>query len=322
MEDKKSTNEINLVDILGIIWEWIVSAVKFIVNLIGKTLQLLFRHKILTLILLLLSFAISQYNSRLSNRKYYVGGMAMLHGVPSSTIKQVGNQLTLSSNRFESTSLEQKLGLDTETAKFLIDVQFFDVIDYKKDSIPDVVDFSRKHSLSDTTNVVMRDHIYIRMKMYGTQHVQEVGDAVLTYLNSNATVQSDYETRRTNLTQRIEIIDSELKRIDSLSLIKYFEPEKQGMRFENNQLFVGNQYTQLFYRDKLVLQKNKAQTITSLAAAKAPVVMPSGFIIEPKALNDRIPNGIKGLAIGLALSILLASVFENYKKWVEFLKRE
>ncbi|NLO70671.1 MAG: hypothetical protein GX102_06965 [Porphyromonadaceae bacterium] len=321
MEGKKSTNEINLVDILGIIWKWIVAAITYVVKLIGKTLQLLFRYKVLTIILLLLSFAFSQYQSRSSNRKFKVGGMAILHGVPASTIKQVGRQLTSSSDRFEATSLGQKLGLDKEKAESVELIEFFDVIDYQKDSIPDVVDFNRNHSLSDTTNVIMPNYIYIQMKMKGTKNVDEVGDAVLEYLNENATIKSNFETKRANLTQRIEIIDAELKRIDSLSLIKYFKPEKQSLKFENNQLIVGNQFTQLFYGDKLTLQKNKAETLTEFNAAKSPVIMPSGFIINPKALNGRVINGIKGLLIGLAISIFFAFIIENYRKWIEFLNK-
>ncbi len=322
MDEKKTTNEVNLIDILAAIWKWIVSAVKFIINVIGKVLQLLFRHKVLTLILLAACFAISQYFSRPSNRRYNVEGMAVLHGVQAKTIKQIGSQLSTSSSRFEVTSLGHKLGLRDSVAKKLGGVQFFDVIDYKKDSVPDVVDFNRNHSLTDTVNVVMPNYIYVRLIMAGTNHVDEAGEAVLNFLNNNPIVQSEFETQKNIYEQQIALTDLEAKRLDSLALIKYFENEKPNIKFQNNQLLIGNQNIQLFYGDRLYLQRIRSEAQTRLSEAKAPIIIPSGFIINPKAVNGRMKNGMKGLIVGFALSLLIAFFLENYKKWIHFLNRK
>lgn len=322
MENNKTTNEINLIEILAIVWNWIVSAVKFVFRFAGGLLQMIFRHKVLTIILLIVAFAISQYFARTSNRQYNVDAMAVLHGVKAKTVKQIGSQLSTSSPRFKETTLGYKLGLPDSLSKRLLGVQFFDVIDYKKDSVPDVVDFNRNHSLSDTTNVVMPDHVYIRLILQGTKNVSEIGDAVLTYINENPVVDTDFETSKEMLKKQILITELEDKRLDSLAMIKYFENEKPNIKFQNNQLLIGNQTTQLFYGDRLYLQKIRAQAETKLAEAKAPVVIPSGFIINPKAINGRIKNGMNGLIIGLVLSVLIAFVLENYKKWIKFLKQK
>ena len=270
MEDKKSTNEVNLIDILAAVWNGIVRMVKFLVNLAGRMLQLLFRHKVMVLILLIACFAISQYFSRPGNRRYHVEGMAVLHGVQAKTVKQIGSQLTISSPRFEVTSLGHKLGLTDSVAKKLGGVLFFDVIDYKRDSVPDVVDFNRNHSLSDTVNVVMPDYVYIRLVMMGTNHAAEIGEAVLNFINNNPVVQSDFNTRRNVYKQQIALADLETQRLDSLTLIKYFEQDKPNIKFQDNQLLIGNQHTQLFYGDKLHLQRMKSEAETKLAQAEAP----------------------------------------------------
>ena len=254
--EKKNTKEVNLLDIFAAIWQGIVKTVSCIVSIAGKTLQLLFRHKVLTIILLLLAFAISQYHARPSNRKYHTGGMAVLYGVEAKTVMQLGNQLSVSSPRFEETSLARKLNIPDSVSKKITEIRFFNVIDYKNDSVPDKVDFNNNHSLSDTLNVRMKDHVYIRIKTIGTGHAPEVSEAVMKYINSNSMVQTEFEAWKNTLKQRIVVAELESKRIDSLAKIKYFQESKPNIKFDNNQLLVGNQHTQLFYADMLFIQKS------------------------------------------------------------------
>lgn len=320
--EEKNTKEVNLLDIISAIWNWIVKVVMFVIALAGKTLQLLFRHKILTIILLILAFAVSQYFSRPSNRKYNVDAMAVLYGVQAKTVMQVGSQLTASSPRFEETSLSRKLGINDSVSRKIAGIQFFNVIDFKNDSVPDRVDFNNNHPLSDTLNVLMKDHVYIRLKTIGTKHASEVGDAVLNYLNSNPVIQTEFQTWKDILSQKVLIADRESQRIDSLARKKYFEEKNQHLRFESNQLIVGSQYVQLFYGDMLALNTRKAEALTQLAEAKNPVIIPSGFIINPQATNGRVKKGIEGLFIGLVLSVIAAFVIENFKKWLKFLDQK
>lgn len=320
--EEKNTKEVNLLDILIAVWNWAVKAVMFVISLIGKTLQLLFRHKILVIILMLAAFAISQYFARPSNRNYNVDAMAVLYGVQAKTVMQVGNQLSTSSPRFEMTSLAHKLGVSDSVSKKIGAVQFFNVIDYKTDSVPDKVDFDNKHSLSDTVNVRMRDYVYIRLKMHGMDHAQEVGESVLNYLNNNEAIKAEYETWKKTLEQKIFVAYKEAKRIDSVANIKYFEETKPNIRFDNNRLLIGNQQTQLFYGDMFYLHKNITESEGKLAEAKTPIVVPSGFIINPNATNGRVKKGVEGLIVGFVLSILLAFFLENYKKWIKYLNNK
>lgn len=320
--DEKTTKEINLMDILIAIWGWIVKGVKAVIRTIGLILQLLFRHKILVIISMLVCFGVSQYFARKDNRRYNVDAMAVLHGPQAQTVMQIGNQLSLSSQRFTETSIGHKLGLNDSIAKKIAAIKFYNVIDYQKDSVPDLVDFHRNHSLSDTVNVKMRDHVYIRLQLIGTNHADEISNAVLNYINSNPVVRTDYETQINEYKQQIVVLDAEAKRIDSLAKIKYFEDEKTQIRLQNNQLLVGNQQKQLFYGDLLLLQSRKSLAEKRIAEAKSPVVVPSGFIINPKSLNGRITNGVYGLVLGLLLGLVLSFIIENLKKWLIFLSNK
>ncbi|MHB9056327.1 MAG: hypothetical protein ACYC2P_09300 [Paludibacteraceae bacterium] len=319
--DEKNTREINLLDMLFAIWKWLVRCVRIFLNAVVKILRLIFRHKILTVALMLSAVIISQYLARSSNKQYNVDAMVVLHGVQAQTVMQIGSQLTSSSSRFKETSLARKLGLQDSVAKKISSILFFDVIDFHKDSVPDLVDFKRNHSNSDTVNVKMKDHVYIRFKIKGTNHAGEISNAILNYINKNTIVHADFETLINIYKQRIKLIDVESKRIDSLARKKYFEDEKTQIRLQNNQLLVGNQQKQLFYGDLLALQKYRSEAETKIAEAPAPAVVPSGFIINPQPVNGRVKYGVYGLVIGLCIALLLSVLIENLGKILEFLNK-
>lgn len=319
--EKNTTKEISLVDIFANLWNWIVEVSKKTVRFLGAILQLLYRRKILTLSILILTFIIGQFIARPSNRKYESEAMAYLYGVKSNTVMEVGSQLSKNSPLFDATSLSKKLNLPDTIAKKLLRVDFYKVVDYLDDGTPDVVDFKRTHSLKDTMNVYIDNFAYIRLTTLGTYHAEKLGKAVLDYLNNNAEIKSDFEAFRERETQRIMIAELEKQRIDSLARVKYFEDNKPNIKFDNNQVLVGSQETQLFYNDMLFLQDRKSDAESILAKAKNPVVLPSDFVINPKPINNRKKMALQYLLIGFLASIACAFTFENYKKWIEFLKK-
>lgn len=319
METKK-TNEINLMDIFIAIGKWLKKIFISTLNVVGLTLQLLYRNWILAASVLLLAIIIGQYMARPAARIYNVDAMCVLYGVEAPTIKEVGKQLSLSSPMFATTSLARKIALQDSIVSKVVGVEFFPVIDYLSDKSPDMIDFKRNHSLNDTTNLAMGNYVYLRMKIKGTNHAQEVGNAVLKYINSNPTVQNEYNIFKTQQKEKVKLCDRELSRIDSLANITYFKEKKPEIKFENNKLLIGNNTIQLFYGDLLNLQsiKNKAQLL--LEEAVQPVVIPSGFIVNPTAINGRLKYGVLSLMFGLALSIACAYVLEKRKKWLNYLQ--
>jgi len=318
--DNQNTKEINLMDIFTAIGKWLRKIIVGFIKYIGKLLQLSFRHKILIICVLLVSVIIGQYLSRPSARKYKVEGMCQLNGVNAPTVMETGKQLSFSSPLFLSTSLARKLNIPDSVAKKVAAIELFPVIDYQHNGVPDLVDFNRNHSLNDSMNVLMKNYVYIRIKMIGTDHAQEVGNAVLNYINSNEKAKKDFNVKRAQLIERINMCDMELARIDSLANITYFKDKKPEIKFENNKLLLGNSEIQLFYKNLLELLDTKAIAQTKLEDAVKPIVNPAGFIINPSPVNSRLKYGVYSLVFGLVLGLIFGFIIENRKKWLNFLK--
>lgn len=319
--DEKNTKEINLLDLIKMFNAWVVKVSKSFINFILYLLKAGYRKKYLTLTLIVLCFAIGEYMARPSNRQYSAEAMASLYGVDAFTMKEIAGQLEQSRADNQYSSLSTKLLLPDSIAKNIVSFNSFYVIDYLNDSTPDMVDFANNHSLEDTLNVRMKDKIYFRLITRNISQVPQVEKAILNFFNSQPIVQLKYTAQRNELKGKIDISVAEMQRLDSLAKISYFKDTEKQLKWSKDRLIVGEQQKQLFYGDMLFLQKVKSEAESELLTSKQPIVLPSGFVVNPFPMNGRLKYGIYGVLIGLALGLTLAACLEQLQKVIQFFKK-
>lgn len=317
--EENNSKEINLLQLIGAAVDWFVKVGKSVLNLIADLIKLSYRYKIIIGVVLVLSIVYGQYLARPSERIYNAEAMAMLYGSEAQTVKEVSKQLenTLASN--DLISFAAKLSLPDSIAKNIVGFQTFYVIDYLKDNVADKVDFANNHSLTDTLNLKMKDRLYFQVKIKKIAHLPVVQAALLQYFNSNSAMKTEFDIRKTELVNRIQICNIESRRIDSLAKISYFKNVDQQMSFDNNKLLVGEQKKQLFYDELLRLNDIRSYSEFRLADFKQPVDLPSDFVVNPKPINGRGKYGINSVIIGYALGLLIVILLDNLKKIKTFL---
>ena len=320
MEDNNS-KEVNLLQLIAIVFDWLKQIGSRIINLLGRILQLSFRRKITLIIAIGICVAVGQYMTRKSVRIYKAEAMAMIYGSDAQTLKEVSRQLenSLSSNNL--ISLATKLSLPDSVANNIAEISSFYVIDFMKDSVADVIDFENNHSLTDTMNVKMRDRLYFRLKTKSIAQVPQVQTALLNYFNNNKVLKSQFDTKKNELIQQVQLCDSESKRIDSLAKVSYFKENEKQLSFENNKLLLGEQRKQLFFGELLRLQEVKSAAQTKLSNYNQPIELPASFVVDPTPLNGRLKYGIYSILIGYVLGLLIAVFVENHKKLFSYLNR-
>lgn len=320
MEDNNS-KEVNLLQLIAIVFDWLKQIGSRIINLMGRILQLSFRRKITLIIAIGICVAVGQYMTRKSVRIYKAEAMAMIYGSDAQTLKEVSRQLenSLSSNNL--ISLATKLSLPDSVANNIAEISSFYVIDFMKDSVADVIDFENNHSLTDTMNVKMRDRLYFRLKTKSIAQVPQVQTALLNYFNNNKVLKSQFDTKKNELIQQVQLCDSESKRIDSLAKVSYFKENEKQLSFENNKLLLGEQRKQLFFGELLRLQEVKSAAQTKLSNYNQPIELPASFVVDPTPLNGRLKYGIYSILIGYILGLLIAVFVENHKKLFSYLNR-
>ena len=319
MEDN-SSKEINLLQLLNLLFAWIVKCVKSIVRFFGHLIQLTYKFRLITFLLVICGTGVGLYLSRPSAKVYKAEAMAMLYGSEAQTVKEVCKQLENSIASNNLYSLSAKLSLPDSITKNIVEFHAFYAITYHKDSVAETIDFKESHPISDTINVKMKDRLYFQVLTKNIAQLPKVQGAILNYLNNNVVMKSEHINKKNELSQRIKICNDEIKRIDSLAKISYFKnPEKQ-LKFENNNLLIGDQKKQLFYDDLLRLQRTKSKTESRLMDFKQPVVLPAGFTPSPLALNGTLKYSAIGLLIGYLVAILASFLLEHRKAIVRYLE--
>ncbi|MGC3977195.1 MAG: hypothetical protein QM751_02535 [Paludibacteraceae bacterium] len=321
MESKNDAKEINLLHLLGLIGDWVAKWTKKFFGFLGLSLQLIIKHWLISISVLIISVAIGQFLARPTNQKYKAGAIAMLYGPKVETANEVCRQLQNSIGVNGQLSLKYKLGLPDSVLKNVVGINKFKVIDYLKDGSPDAVDFNNSHSLSDTANLVMQDRFYFQLITKKVSQLPMLQQAVLKYFNENQTMKGEFEIGKKSLEEKIKVCDNEINRLDSLAKVTYFKDADKKISFEDNRLVVGEQRKQLFYNDILQLQDIKSYTKYKLSSYDQPLDFLSGLVVDPEAINSQKKCLIYSLLIAISVSVTLSFLVEYFKVICDFLTK-
>jgi len=317
-----NSKEINLLQLISIIFQWLKKVFLNVYKAIGSLLQLAFKYKWIVIIVTALFIIAGQYFARPSARVYKAEAMAMIYGADAQTVKEICKQLVNSSQRVNGLTLAKKLGIPDSISKNFVSVKTFDVVDYLKNKTADKIDFNNNHSLEDTMNIKMNDRIYIQIKTTKISQVPIFQAALVKYFDENPVLKSKFEAGRNNYLDRIAICNAELQRIDSLAKVFYFKDNIEQLKLENNKLIVGENRKQLFTEELIRINFVKGEAQSKLAEYVRPVNLPSDFVVSPNAENGRIKYGIMSIIYGFILSLLIILIIDNLKRFITFLENK
>lgn len=319
---ENNPKEVDLLQLISIVFQWMKRIVFEIVKWCGSILQLTYKYKWIVIITLILFVACGQYFARPSARVYKAEAMAMIQGSDAQTLREICKQLENAMSTNKQLSLAAKISIPDSVSNNIVSVKTYNVIDYLKNGTADQIDFKNTHSPEDTLNLIMNDRVYIQVKVRKTSQVPVIQAAIMNFFNQNPVLKEKHEVNKRNLLERIKICDIELQRIDSLAKVFYFKENNDQMKFENNKLFVGENKKQLFYDEMLNINQMKGVAQSRLADYVRPVNFPSDFVVNPIPENGRIKYGILSLFYGLLISVILVLVIDNAKKVIKFLQNK
>lgn len=320
-------HEMNLFDLTAAFFRAIGRFLKALFRLGGNSLRIFLRKWYISLPLLFLCIAGALYWSRPANRLYKVGTMVKLNGPHTEDLRQAWQPLQFAVPDCISAtqSLPALLGISAEDAFPLQDFACLNVIDYKNDSTADVVDFRNKHNLSDTTDVVMPNYLYLQFRTRRPQQAQEIGKVILSYLNNHTSLQRAYENYVRTLQREAVFCRTQIEILDSLTTAFYFE-QGTGQQIQRDirmsALVVGEREINLLHEEILQLIAHTKKTEYELSTATAPVVTVSDFTIDPRPVNGRLKCLLVALLCGYVTGCISAWTIEEKKRIALWLKRK
>lgn len=314
--------ELNLVQIINVVFKWIYDLIRKIVIFTGRLLQISVKHWIVFLLCLALGIVGAIYFAQDSKQTYMAETTLYVSNSNSHIVKDIIDKLKVSPMNNKELSLASKLNIPDSVTSEIVAIKYFNIIDYIKDDMPDLVDFKNQHSLSDTMNVVLSDRIYLQIETRNPNQIATLEKALLDYINANPRLIREFEARRKGYEARVEFAKAEIKRIDSLANISYFQDlNNKSLNLNNNSLIVGEQKKPLIYEDVISLIGTKETNERFLNIAKTPVFLTDGFSIYGP-VNSKMKIFIYGLLIGIAAGLLASYIFEQRKSIINFLKNK
>ena len=296
-----------------------------IICLLSRMIRLSWRKAYIVLPLLILGLAAGIYWTRPENRKYKVEAVLILNGPTEFDVAQalMPIEFAVDASMSETQNLQNLLQLEPEIARVTTRFEHFPVIDFRHDSVPDMIDYKRSHKRSDTLDIVMDNRIAVRFRTKNINSVPTVQQNLLQYLNSQPQIQAAFEAKKADIERFAEFCRVQTEVLDSFIVEFYFN---QGTGSQNKVrpwspgLVVGSREVQAMHNDMFELLERRKQVTHELSLMTAPVVLDSNFALNPEPVRNPHIWRILFMLAGWIAGAVLAWLIEDRKNILAWLR--
>ncbi len=303
----QANDEIDLLELFNRMGRGIRNATYWTLNRLLDLLKLLLRKAlwIVGFAILGLVFAYLMFTS---TRRYYSSEMTAISNSINNTY--IVSSINLINDLFKESNFDiaaNYLNIDVAKAQQIKSVEAFYTIDIDKDSIPDYTDYYNKYNPKDTSVKRLDSYFVIRLEVFNENVFPLVRDGIKNYIYKNKFVIDNNNERIRQNRILIETLEAEIRKLDSLQTVEYFElPQMQ--RANSNQMVVLNEKDRkLYHGQKLQLEREKLRLEKDLNINSEPITVVQDFTPLSKADNPYSQYAIKwGLLfalLGFAMSI-------------------
>lgn len=254
---QQATDEIDLLELFNRMGGGIKRGVLWTYRLILNFLMLIVRKSLwivaFTIIGLIVAYVLYQVS-----RRFYSSEMTAISNSINNTY--VVGSINLLNDLFKQNNYSiaaNYLNIDINRAKEIKSIEAFYTIDINKDRLPDYTDYKRRYNPKDSTIKRLDNYFVIRLEVYDENIFSQVRDGIKNYIYMNKFIIDNNNERIRQNKILIETIEAEIRRLDSLQKVEYFEiPQMQ--RATSNQMVVLNEKDRkLYHEQKLLLEKEK-----------------------------------------------------------------
>ncbi|MCR4665059.1 MAG: hypothetical protein K5660_06810 [Paludibacteraceae bacterium] len=293
MEQKETT----LWDALRSCVNGIKKLLQWCVQLVAKMLRLTFQRWWIVFGMTLLCMAAGIYYSRPSNKIYKYRAVATLNGPSVIEVKDFFESMNRACDAYY-------------------------VIDCLNDGTADYVDYNRSHSLSDTTNVVMKDRIAFQFVTRHRERVPQVEAQIMQYINSNPHFLAEYHAYKAHADRQYRFDQDQVEKLDSMTTAFYRDVNTPQIHSNAWELAMGRKEIVLPLRSIEQFMEHKAERDSRYALVTAPVVMHDHFLPTKKAVNGRLKCTAIGLIFGWFAGCIIAAFFDERKRILQWLRQK
>jgi hypothetical protein len=219
-------------------------------------------------------------------------------------------------------ALSEAISMKREAVKQISDIGAYWIIDLSKDGIPDYVDYKGNHNVYDTLNVRMQNSLDIRVKTSSAVNLNLVRDGIINFIQNDSLYQLRNNLRLKQNKELLSRITFDIKQLDSLQKVKYFE-ETRNMKPANGGqiIFMQEQKTQLVYADIYLLYDKKQKLESDNGLYKGIVTVVSDFSPPTRRENGVSFYAKSMVPIFFFITLLILVIFANRRKLVDLFSK-
>lgn len=309
---QKHSDEIDLLELFNRMGKAIKNFIKWLISIIESFFLLLIRKSIW-----IISFSIiggfvgySFYNN---TPRFYSSEMVARSNSMNNSV--IVNSINLLNDLFENknfTALGNYLGTSPEEARKIKSIEAYYGIDLNKDKIADFIDYSNSYNPKDTTQKRLSDVFYLKINVFDETIFPNVRDGIKKYISTNPYILQNNNVRKEQTLSMIEEFQSEIKKLDSLQKVQYFEVPKM-QKGGNSQMVILNEKESKLYHNEIIYLYNRKLTLEKeLSLNPDPITVIQDFTQLSKAENPLI-KFLKIWVIIFALFGLFSSLLWQFR---------
>lgn len=308
----RTNDEIDLIELFSRMWNGLKESFFLVLNQLQNLIILIIRKFIWILIFASAGMAYSFIMHVAVEDFYFSEASFRSNGIANSHVIDFINQFeSLISNRNHD-AIAERLGIESEKAKSIKSLGAFYGLDINRDRVIDYIDYENTYDPLDTMMARLPVMVYVKIELWQAEHFSAIKKSIIDYVSKNPFIITNNNIRLRQAEEQILSIDLEIKKLDSLQRLQYFDVPKT-QRASTNQMLVLNEKEMKLYHDILLGLKNRKQGLEKeLELYSEPITIMQPFT-ELSVESDRF--GLRDLLSGAMFGIVgfIISLFWQYR---------
>lgn len=303
----------------------ILSILKFILRCLSYLVWFGFKKYVILILALLSGIGIGIVRHYLSKDMYSSDMVLQSIEIPTEDMIAKINELGLYAGEGNFTALSEKLKIDTLATQQISGIGAYWFIDEDRDGVADLVDYKNKfNALEDTTSRRVVDLLAVRARVTNPDVFVLLQEGIINFLRTDPRLTLMNNNRKDGLQLKIERINEELIKLDSLQRYEYFDKERE-MNLDLGSLgslkLMGEEKdVRLLHKEIIELQDTRLSYERQLKVTGNMISVITDFPVSIKPIRSVNFDGLYYGLLILAFTYALLFILGHRKTVLEFLE--
>jgi len=305
---EKKEKELDLLDLLSIVFKAIGSFLKNTVKYFVLTVIFSFKKALYFIPFLLIGAGIAFYMTMPQKRKYRAEVILRLNDGDAFMVRSITDAFASSYIKVPKSAENRKVLADLmeitpDIAATVKNIEAFYLVDLFKNGSVDYIDFKRSFK-EDTSHVVVRNQIAIRFESSTQDNFYDLQNGFMHFLNNSSFLAQQRDIRQAYDKAQVIFYTAEIAALDSLRNLEHFQRGDRPAMVSRDGVMMVSTDKQLFQQQLIDLNNAKRYHERRLEEGADVALITSPLSID----NKPVVGTLKTLAVALVVSYLIGLV--------------